>query len=39
VGKYDMVVRNPDPIDPAVVRGMWGGGTSNVAHLIVNYQY
>ncbi len=39
VGKYDMVVRNPEPIDPAVVRGMWGNGTSNVAHLIVNYRY
>ena len=39
VGKYGMVVRNPDPIDPAVVRGMWGNGTSNVAHLIVNYRY
>lgn len=39
VGKYDMVVRNPDPIDPAVVKGMWGSGTSNVAHLIVNYRY
>ena len=39
VGKYDMVVRNPDPIDPAVVKGMWGDGTSNIAHLIVNYRY
>jgi hypothetical protein len=39
VGKYDMVVRNPDPIDPAVVKGMWGNGTSNAAHLIVNYRY
>jgi hypothetical protein len=39
VGKYDMVVRNPDPIDPAVMKGMWGDGTSNVAHLIVNYRY
>ena len=26
-------------IDPAVVKGMWGTGTSNVAHLIVNYRY
>jgi hypothetical protein len=39
VGKYDMVVRNPEPIDPAVVRGMWGNGTSNAAHLIVNYRH
>jgi len=39
VGKFDMVVRNPDPIDPAVQKGMWGNGTSNVAHLIVNYSY
>jgi hypothetical protein len=39
VGKFDIVVRNPEPIDPAVQRGMWGSGTSNVAHLIVNYRY
>jgi hypothetical protein len=39
VGKFDMLVRNPEPIDPAVVKGMWGTGTSNVAHLIVNYRY
>ena len=39
VGKFDMVVRNPEPIDPAVEKGMWGNGISNVAHLIVNYRY
>jgi len=39
VGKFDMVVRNPEPIDPAFQAGMWGNGTSNVAHLIVNYRY
>jgi hypothetical protein len=39
VGKFDIVVRNPEPMDPAVVKGMWGTGTSNVAHLIVNYKY
>lgn len=39
VGKFDIVVRNPEPIDPAVVKGMWGTGRSNVAHLIVNYSY
>ena len=39
VGKFDMLVRNPEPIDPAVVKGMWGNGTSNVAHLIVNYRH
>jgi hypothetical protein len=39
VGKFDLVVRNPEPIDPAVVKGMWGNGTSNVAHLIVNYRH
>jgi len=39
VGKFDVVVRNPEPMDPAVVQGMWGTGTSNVAHLIVNYRY
>ena len=35
--QFDIVVRNPEPIDPAVVKGMWGTGRSNVAHLIVNY--
>ena len=39
VGKFDLVVKNPEPIDPAVIQGMWGHGTSNVAHVIVNYQY
>jgi hypothetical protein len=29
----------PSRFDPAVVSGMWGTGTSNVAHLIVNYRY
>ena len=27
------------PIDPFFERGMWGTGTSNAAHLIVNYRY
>lgn len=39
VGKFDMVVRNPEPIDSAFQTGMWGNGTSNVAHLIVNYRH
>lgn len=39
VGKFDLVVRNPEPIDPLFQKGMWGTGTSNAAHLIVNYQY
>jgi hypothetical protein len=39
VGKFDVVVRNPDPIDPVFLKGMWGTGTSNAAHLIVNYRY
>ena len=39
VGKFDMVVRNPEPIDAAFQTGMWGNGTSNVAHLIVNYRH
>ena len=38
-GRFDMVVKNPEPLDPFYVRGMWGNGTSNVAHLIVNYKY
>ncbi len=38
-GRFDVVVKNPDPLDNFFVRSMWGNGTSNVAHLIVNYKY
>jgi Amidohydrolase family len=38
-GRFDLVVKNPEPLDPFYVRSMWGNGTSNVAHLIVNYRY
>ena len=38
-GRFDLVVKNPEPLDSFFVRGMWGNGTSNVAHLIVNYKY
>ncbi|MEQ1883556.1 MAG: amidohydrolase family protein [Bryobacteraceae bacterium] len=38
-GRFDIIVKNPDPLDPFYTRGMWGTGTSNVAHLIVNYKY
>lgn len=38
-GRFDLAVKNPEPLDPFYVRGMWGNGTSNVAHLIVNYKY
>jgi len=38
-GRFDLVVKNPDPLEPFYVRSMWGNGTSNVAHLIVNYKY
>jgi hypothetical protein len=38
-GRFDLVVKNPQPLDPFYVKGMWGDGTSNVAHLIVNYKY
>jgi len=38
-GRFEFVVKNPEPLDPFFVRGMWGNGTSNVAHLIVNYKY
>src|SRR5258706_2631943 len=34
-GRFDLVVKNPEPLDPYFVRSMWGNGTSNVAHLIV----
>lgn len=36
--RFDLAVKNPEPLDPFYVRGMWGGGTSNVAHLIINYK-
>jgi hypothetical protein len=39
VGKFEVVVRNPEPIDPFYVKGMWGTGVSNTAKLIVNYRY
>jgi hypothetical protein len=38
-GRFDLVVKNPEPLDAFFVRSMWGNGTSNVAHLIVNYKY
>jgi len=38
-GRFDLVVKNPEPVDSFFVRSMWGNGTSNVAHLIVNYKY
>jgi amidohydrolase family protein/IPT/TIG domain-containing protein len=38
-GRFDLVVKNPEPLDPFYVKSMWGNGTSNVAHLIVNYKY
>ena len=38
-GRFDLVVKNPEPLDAFFVRSMWGNGTSNIAHLIVNYKY
>jgi hypothetical protein len=38
-GRFDLVVKNPEPVDAFFVRSMWGNGTSNIAHLIVNYKY
>jgi hypothetical protein len=38
-GRFDLVVKNPEPLDPFYVRSMWGNGTSNIAHLIVNFKY
>jgi hypothetical protein len=35
VGTYPITVRNPKPMQ----RPEWGDGTSNPAHLIVNYRY
>jgi hypothetical protein len=38
-GRFDLNVVNPAPVDTFYTRGMWGNGTSNTAHLIVNYKY
>jgi hypothetical protein len=38
-GRFDLVVINPGPVDIFYSRGMWGTGTSNLAHLVVNYRY
>ncbi len=35
VGTYPMTVRNPEPLQ----RPEWGDGTSNKAHLLVNFRY
>jgi hypothetical protein len=37
--RFDLVVMNPAPTDTFFTRGMWGNGTSNLAHIIVNYRY
>jgi predicted amidohydrolase len=37
-GRFTVVVKNPEPIDPFYLRSMWGNGTSNIAHLIVTYR-
>ncbi len=34
-GKFDIVVKNPGP----VATPEWGTGTSNTAHLLVNFKY
>ena len=38
-GRFDLVVINPAPVDTFYSRGMWGNGTSNTAHLVINYRY
>jgi hypothetical protein len=38
-GRFDLVVINPAPTDSFFTRGMWGNGTSNLAHIVVNYRY
>ena len=35
VGTYPVFIKNPEPLQ----RPEWGNGTSNKAHLIVNYSY
>jgi hypothetical protein len=38
-GRFGLVVKNPEPLDPFWGNRVWGNGTSNQAHLIVNYKY
>jgi len=38
-GRFDLVVINPAPADTFFTRRMWGNGTLNMAHLVVNYRY
>jgi len=38
-GRFDVLVKNPDPVDAFFKDGMWGSGTSNAARLTVNYKY
>jgi hypothetical protein len=38
-GRFDLVVVNPGLVAALCTKGMWGNGTSNRAHLIVNYKY
>jgi Amidohydrolase family/IPT/TIG domain len=37
-GWWDLVVKNPWPYNPDTGKA-WGDGTSNKAHLIINYKY
>ena len=34
-GKFDIVIKNPEP----VITPEMGNGTSNTAHLLVNFKY
>jgi hypothetical protein len=38
-GRFDLSVKNPEPLDPYFASHVWGNGTSNRAHLIINYRY
>jgi len=38
-GRFDLVVINPAPADTLFTRRMLENGTSNMAHLVVNYRY
>jgi hypothetical protein len=38
-GRFDLVVVNPAPVAALYMKGMWGNGTSNQGHLMVNYAY
>ena len=38
-GRFDLVVINPAPTETFLYTRHGGNGTSNLAHIVVNYRY